>query len=193
MHRMTAIATALAVFGVSATAQAGHRDDYDDRYGDGYAYADGNDYAEVLSSRPIYRDVRVAEPRQECYDQRVVYDDGYRRQNNEGVGALLGAVVGGVVGNRFGHGGGRVATTAVGAVVGASAGASLGRNSGGYQAQPSYGYEQRCQTVDAYRVESRVEAYDVTYRYHGHVYGTRLPYDPGDRLAVDVDVRPADR
>jgi len=30
----------------------------------------------------------------------------------------------------------------------------------------------------------------VTYRYHGHVYRTRLPYDPGSRLAVDVNVRP---
>lgn len=189
MKHMTAIATAIAVLGVSATAHAGHRDYRDD---DGYAYDNGGDYADVISSRPIYRDVRISQPRRECYDERVVYDDGgYRRHNNEGVGALLGAVVGGVVGNRFGHGGGRVATTAVGAVVGASAGASLGRNSGGGYSEPSYGYQTRCSTVDDYRVEQRIEGYDVAYRYHGHVYNTRLPYDPGDRLAVNVDVRPA--
>lgn len=183
MNKLTAIATAIAVLGVSATAQAGHRDYYDD----------GNDYAEVISARPIYTDVRVNQPRQECYDERVVYDDGYYRgHGDEGVGALLGAVVGGVVGNRFGHGGGRVATTAVGAVIGASAGASIGRNNGGgYRSAPSYGYEQRCTTVNDYQVEQRVDGYDVAYRYHGHIYNTRLPYDPGDRLAVNVDVRPA--
>lgn len=184
MNKLTAIATAIAVLGVSATAQAGYRDYYDD----------GNDYAEVISARPTYTDVRVNQPRQECYDERVVYDDGgyYRGRGDEGVGALLGAVVGGVVGNRFGHGDGRVATTAVGAVIGASAGASIGRNNGrGYREEPSYGYEQRCSTVNDYRVEQRVDGYDVAYRYHGHVYNTRLPYDPGDRLAVNVDVRPA--
>ena len=192
MKTLTAIATAIAVLGVSATAQAGYRDDRDDGYDRGYDR--GNDYAEVISSRPIYHDVRVSQPRQECYEERVVYDDGYRRgHDNGGVGALLGAVVGGVVGNRFGHGGGRVATTAVGAVIGASAGASIGRNSGGggYQTEPTYGYQQRCSTVNDYSVEQRVDAYDVAYRYHGRVYYTRLPYDPGDRLAVTVDVRPA--
>lgn len=180
MKKLTAIASAIAVLGVSVAAQADHRDDY------------GRDYAEVLSSRPIYHDVRISQPREECYDERVAYDDGYRGRNNEGVGTLLGAIVGGVVGNRFGHGGGRVATTAVGAVIGASAGASIGRNSGGYRGETRYGYQQRCTTVEDYRVEQRVDGYDVAYRYHGRVYNTRLPYDPGDRLAVDVDVRPAD-
>lgn len=189
MKKLTAIAAAIAVLGVSATAQADHRDYRDDDAQDDY----GTEYAQVLSSRPIYRDVHINQPRQECYDERVAYDDGYRRGgNNEGVGGLLGAIVGGVVGNRFGHGGGRVATTALGAVVGASAGASIGRNSGGgYRGEPSYGYQQRCSTVNDYSVEQRVEGYDVAYRYHGHVYNTRLPYDPGDRLAVNVDVRPA--
>ncbi|GAC1627883.1 MAG: glycine zipper 2TM domain-containing protein [Nevskia sp.] len=193
MKNLTAIATAIAVLGVTATAQANHRDDERDY---GYGYDDSGDYAEVISSRPIYHDVRISQPRQECYDERVAYDDGYRRgHDNSGIGALLGAVVGGVVGNRFGHGGGRVATTAVGAAIGAGAGASIGRNSGdrGYQTEPTYGYQQRCTTVNDYSVEQRVEGYDVAYRYHGHVYNTRLPYDPGDRLAVNVDVRPTGR
>jgi len=186
VKKLTAIATAIAVLGATATAQAGYRDNY--------YYDDGNDYAEVISSRPIYQDVHVVQPRQECYDERVVYDDGYRGHDNAGIGGLLGAVVGGVVGNQFGHGGGRVATTAVGAVIGASAGANIGRNSGGgYSAPATYGYQQRCTTVNDYSVQQQVNGYDVAYRYHGHVYNTRLPYDPGDRLAVNVDVRPADR
>ncbi len=185
MNKFTAIATAIAVLGVSATAQAGGY--YDRSYDEPRA-----GYAHVLSSQPIYREVRFSEPREECYQERVAYDDGYRRDNNEGIGALLGAVVGGVVGNRFGHGSGRGFATAAGVVIGAGAGASIGRNSGdGYRDQPAYGYAQRCTTVDDYRVEQRVEGYAVTYRYHGQVYHTRLPYDPGERLAVDVNVRPA--
>lgn len=181
MKKLITIATSIAVLGVSAAAQADHRH---------YRGDDGVEYAEVLSSQPIYHDIRVSHPRQECYQERVTYDDGDRGQNREGVGALLGAVVGGVVGNRFGHGGGRVATTAVGAVVGASAGASIGRNTG-YRGEPSYGYEQRCNTVNDYSVEHQIDSYDVSYRYHGRVYNARLPYDPGDRLAVTVNVAPA--
>jgi uncharacterized protein YcfJ len=176
-----AVLTASAVLATSFSAQAGRR--HQD---------DGIDYAEVVSSQPIYRDVRVTVPREECWDERVVYDDGYRGgRDNSGVGAVLGAVVGGVVGNRFGQGSGRAVATAAGAVVGASAGASIGRNSGRVAREPSYGYEQRCRTVDDTRVEQRVDAYDVRYRYHGRIYDTRLPYDPGERLAVEVDVRPA--
>ena len=37
--------------------------------------------------------------------------------------------------------------------------------------------------------ENRIVAYDVAYEYHGQRYSTRLPEDPGPRLAVDV--RPA--
>ncbi|HET7798062.1 glycine zipper 2TM domain-containing protein [Nevskia sp.] len=182
--QLTSILTAIAVFGVSASAQAGRH--HDDRYDD-----DGVEYAEVLDSRPIYREVRVVEPREVCRDERVVYDDGYRGGGNEGVGALLGAVVGGVVGNRFGQGSGRAVATAAGAVVGASAGASIGRNNGGGRREPSYGYEQRCRTVDEAHFEQRVDGYDVRYRYHGRIYDTRLSYDPGDRLPVNVNVAPA--
>jgi uncharacterized protein YcfJ len=185
MFKTTAIATAIAVLGVSATAQAGWHDYRDDSV----------DYADVLSTQPIYRDVRIAQPRQECRQEQVVYNQGgyVNARNDEGVGALLGAVVGGVVGNRFGHGGGRVATTAVGAVIGASAGASIGRNNGGggYYQQPEVGYQQVCQQVEDYGYQRQVDGYDVTYRYHGRDYRTRLPYDPGARLAVNVNVSPA--
>ena len=91
--KLTALMTALAVLGTSATAQAGRHD-----------RDDGIEYADVIDTRPVYRDVRVTVPREECSQERVVYDDGYRGgRNNDAVGAVLGAVVGGVVGNRFGQ------------------------------------------------------------------------------------------
>lgn len=35
-------------------------------------------------------------------------------------------------------------------------------------------------------------AFDVEYRFRGEVYVARLPYDPGGRLRVRVEVRPAE-
>ena len=50
---------------------------------------------------------------------------------------------------------------------------------------------QRCTTSDIVREEERIDGYNVTYRYNGQKYRTRMPYDPGDRLRIRVDVRPA--
>ena len=36
----------------------------------------------------------------------------------------------------------------------------------------------------------RIVAYDVTYQYHGRDFRIRMPYDPGQQMAVNVDVRP---
>ena len=37
----------------------------------------------------------------------------------------------------------------------------------------------------------REAGYQVDYEYCGQRYSTRLPYDPGERLRVQVAVRPA--
>jgi uncharacterized protein YcfJ len=41
----------------------------------------------------------------------------------------------------------------------------------------------------------RIVAYDVTYQYMGREFRIRMPQDPGEQMAVNVDVRPpgADR
>jgi uncharacterized protein YcfJ len=43
---------------------------------------------------------------------------------------------------------------------------------------------------DKSATRERVVAYDVTYEYNGHQFRTRMPYQPGERIAVNVDVRP---
>jgi uncharacterized protein YcfJ len=48
---------------------------------------------------------------------------------------------------------------------------------------------QRCRTVDGTRMQ--VEGYEVHYTYDGHEYVTRLSYDPGSRVRVNVDVSTA--
>ncbi|MCC7199757.1 MAG: histidine kinase, partial [Gammaproteobacteria bacterium] len=52
---------------------------------------------------------------------------------------------------------------------------------------------ERCETRYESRVEQRVEGYRVRYEYGGRQYRTRLPYDPGERMRVQVSVVPAGR
>jgi hypothetical protein len=36
----------------------------------------------------------------------------------------------------------------------------------------------------------RIVAYDVTYQYMGREFRIRMPFDPGEQMAVNVEVRP---
>jgi uncharacterized protein YcfJ len=189
----------IAVLGLATATQAfaGGRYRYaDDDRSDRWEEPDrgGYDTAEVVSAEPIYRTVRIETPRRECWDERVTYtedrDDGYW-MNNGTAGGLIGAIAGGVVGHQFGSGRGRKAATALGAVIGAGVGQRVAvQNSRPRATYERTGYEERCQTVTDYRTEQRVEAYDVQYRYGGRIYNTTMPYDPGNRIPVDVNVRP---
>lgn len=48
---------------------------------------------------------------------------------------------------------------------------------------------ENCQTVDHYTTHTN--GYGVTYEYHGRTYTTEMPYDPGDRVHISVDVQPS--
>ena len=40
--------------------------------------------------------------------------------------------------------------------------------------------------------QERIDGYRVTYVYHGRRQVTEMPYRPGDRIRVRVDVSPAE-
>lgn len=188
-----------ALMSTAASAGSHGRDRYSDRYrGD-------TDYAQVLSAQPIYSEVRVRSPREECWQERVVYRDEVRsdyRDDYRGsaadrtIGTVIGGVIGGAIGHQFSEGSGKQIATAIGAVVGADVGRNAVNNNryndrrSRYETREHIAYEPRCRTVQESRYESRIEGYDVTYRYNGQVYQTRMPYDPGARLAVNVQVSP---
>jgi uncharacterized protein YcfJ len=138
--------------------------------------ASAAEYATVVSATPIT--TSVAAPRQECFQTEQLV-----QQQPSGAGALIGAIAGGVVGNQFGHGFGRAAATGLGVV----AGSAIGNNVEAGANPPTTVPVQRCRTVQAY--EQRIVGYDVVYDYHGQRYSTRLPNDPGARLAIEI--RPA--
>lgn len=50
--------------------------------------------------------------------------------------------------------------------------------------------QHRCRTVTEQRAHERITAYRVTYRYGGETATTRLSYDPGERMPVNVSLSP---
>jgi uncharacterized protein YcfJ len=186
---------AAAFTAVSAGAMAQDRYDdrydnrgYDGRYDDGGAY----DYAKVVDVQPLTSRVRVSTPQRECWDETRYDQGGYGGQGPRVAGStLLGAVIGAAIGNQIGSGHGRKAATAGGAVIGAAIGHQQGvRRNGAVSAQPYT--VQRCETRYRDEYQERIDGYRVTYVYHGGRQVTELPYRPGDRIRVRVDVSPAE-
>ncbi len=144
------------------------------------------DYAEVVAVEPHLRTVRVSNPRQECWNETV----NVRRApaGRSFTPEIVGGILGAAVGNQFGGGSGRDIATVAGAVLGGSLGHDYKnrRQSAGYQQV----VEERCRTVHDDYTEQRVDGYDVTYRYQGRTYSTRMGHDPGDSLRVRVAVSP---
>lgn len=148
---------------------------------------DFGDYAKVTRVEPLVEVVRVPTERQECWQEEVVHRQGGRPDSF--TGTILGGIIGGAVGNQFGAGSGRDAATVAGVALGASVGHDMSRRT---PARTYSTLEDRCEMVPDYRTEERIEGYRVYYRYQGHDYVTRMPYDPGKRLRVQVSVAPAE-
>lgn len=143
-------------------------------------------YARVVSKTPLYRQVRIEVPRQECQDVQV--QPQTNPNAHTAAGAILGGVIGGVLGHQVGGGRGKDVATAVGAVAGAATGAGIANNAAG-PAQPQT--VQQCRQIMDYRTEQQPDGFDVVYEYAGVNYRTHSAYDPGDRLPVRVSVMPA--
>lgn len=168
-----AAATALLLAGGAALADGPRR---------GAVY----DYAQVVSVQPNVRYVTVRTPVRECWEETRHYTvEGHPHRNV--TGTLMGAVLGGVIGHQFGSGRGNDAAT----VAGVLAGAAIGGDSG-ERVHESYSRPvQRCETRYTTHQEERIDSYRVIYRYRGQKYATDTPFDPGKRLRIRVDVRPA--
>jgi uncharacterized protein YcfJ len=162
------------------------------------AFADGpaapygdSDFADVVHVEAVRRQVRVSEPVRECWQESSQASQGPLSSSHIG-GTLIGSTLGVVVGNQIGHGRGKDVARVAGALIGGAIGHNVSvdrqRQQGGSQVQT---YE-RCDVRYRDRYEERIDGYEVTYAYAGREYVTRMPYDPGERIRVRVDVRPAE-
>jgi uncharacterized protein YcfJ len=137
------------------------------------------EFGTVISSSPVV--VSVAVPRQECADQPVTY-----QPQPSGAGALIGGIAGAAIGNSIGGGFGRAAATGLGLF----AGSVIGNQAEANSAPPVTQTVRQCRTVTQY--ENRTVGYDVVYDYQGMRHQTRMAHDPGARIALNVNVAPAE-
>ena len=163
------------------------------------------DFARVVDVDPIVRTVRVSVPRRECWTEtRYEYVDypppgGHEPHRGAAGSMILGGIIGAALGNQIGSGDGRRAATVAGAIIGSAVGhdvamrraAASGYRPTAYRETRPYEVE-RCDVRYDEEYEERIDGYRVTYVYNGKEYTTRLPYDPGDRIRIRVDVRPDD-
>jgi len=183
--RITAWVSALFLFGTTGSALADQ--DYRVARNDRAMY----DYAKVISSQPIIDYVTVKTPVRECWEEMQYYtvDRGAR---HGGGATLVGAIIGGVIGHQVGSGRGNDAATVAGSLIGAAIASDASRRRyDGYGEERVARPVERCETRFQAHQEERIDGYRVTYRYHGQKYSTVMPYDPGQKIRVRVDVRPA--
>jgi len=180
---VTAIGIGLAAASVEALADH-DRDHY--RYDDRHAEYD---YARVVDVEPLRRRIRVSEPVRECWDEEVYASTGPLSSNHIG-STLVGALIGGALGNQVGDGRGRQVARAAGAIIGGAVGHNVSRERHGQRYGNERRYEERCEVRYRDSYEERIDGYEVTYVYAGRRYMTEMPYDPGDRIRIRVDVTP---
>lgn len=159
-----------------------------------YAYSNGRskavyDYARVVSVTPAIRYVTVTTPVKECWEDVENYSVRNRQPGRAGK-TLFGAILGGVIGHQFGSGRGNDAATIAGSLIGAGVAANS-NDRRGYGTNEYSRPVTRCETNYQTHQEERIDGYDVIYKYHGRKYATRTPFNPGKKLKIRVDVRPA--
>ncbi|MGB5626320.1 MAG: glycine zipper 2TM domain-containing protein [Woeseiaceae bacterium] len=182
--RITAWISALILLGTAGSALADP--DYRVARNDRAMY----DYAKVISSQPIIDYVTVKTPVRECWEEMQYYTVD-RRARHGGGATLVGAIIGGVIGHQVGSGRGNDAATVAGTLIGAAIGNDAAqRRHNGYGEERIARPVERCETRFQAHQEERIDGYRVTYRYHGQKYSTVMPYDPGQKIRVRVDVRP---
>lgn len=175
---MTALLTVTYAIISSTSALAYRRDRGDDV-----------DYAPVTHVEPVYESREIVRPQEQCWTEQVPVRSS---ATHSYTAPILGAIIGGALGNSLGH---HDSNKKVGTVVGAALGGSIGRdignrNNNGYQ-QAAYRDEEMCRIVERSSYRDEIVAYRVSYRYHGRDYTTEMPYDPGARIPVRIDVEPA--
>ena len=127
------------------------------------------DRAEVVRSKPIYKNVVKRVPYQECWDEQVpvesYYDDG-GNTIDDNFGALIGGVAGGILGHQVGGGSGKTAATVGGAIIGTLVGKNLSKK---HHRRYVSGYktERRCVTKYSESRDRVITRYKNVAYYQG--------------------------
>lgn len=193
----TLLAVVLSITGI---VHADDDDDYGEYISPTYSYYSSNQIshnpsftvqARVVDVKPIIEHVRLP-ARKHCWDEETSYryPDSYRRESFP-AHAVLGGIIGGAIGNQVGAGKGKDAATILGALTGIAIGHDAHQKA--YKRpEPKMVTEHHCRVRDTYRTREKISGYQVTYRYHGHLFTTHMPYRPGNHISLAVSVNPVD-
>jgi len=144
-------------------------------------------YARVTRVSPVFDYLKRMQPVRECWDEPVAQSGQYYR--NPVGGALAGGLIGGAIGHQIGDGRGRDLSTALGTIIGAQ----MGHDSAYSDYNGPTHYREVCKVVEKENgFEVVQDGYQVSYEYEGKDYHARLPYDPGDRIKLRVQVKAPD-
>jgi len=103
--------------------------------------------------------------------------------NNGRRGTDFGQIIGGVIGSMIGNSNSdRRVGTAVGVMIG-------GRIGEQYNSAPGVTYRQHCGETYSNQVQSVIQGYKVTYKYHGRLETVILDYDPGSYITLETTTR----
>ena len=187
MNKLKVIVAA-TFFGLSSVAAADRGPST--KYEGHGIHHDRYEYAKVIDVKPIYREVRISEPVEECWQEPVRHRIQHSQPSAGGL--LAGGIVGGIIGHQLGkkskH---RGFTTAMGTLVGAKIGhdaVNSGQPHGHYSEHVEM--HQTCSQYERVSYRQEIDAYDVTYRYQGRKYQIEMPYDPGKRIKMRIQVVP---
>jgi uncharacterized protein YcfJ len=163
----------------------------------GYKIAQGeqlaaNDgFAELISAVPVSKEVQVPTSHRECDTVPVTYNETVQRnRTSTPTNVIVGGLIGGVIGNQVVNGSKRDAATVVGAATGGYLGYERAKRKNAPETVQRTRYEERCRTVKGSKTDLQPDGYDVTYRYQGQVYTTRMENPPPARFPVTLSVEP---
>ncbi|RXK01018.1 hypothetical protein CRU98_00775 [Arcobacter sp. CECT 8986] len=147
-----------------------------------------NEFARVTHSEPIYKEVRVSQPVQECYEQEYrqkVYDDNYSYSNNNSIGldTIVGVTAGAILGNQIGKGNGNTAAKIVGGLLGGKIANELRTNdSNSYHYETKY--RTKCETkYEKVRTKRVITGYKNYFKYDGVKY-SKVTKHPKKRIRI---------
>ncbi len=176
---------AIALLVISPTLMADHKHKKHRNHNGHSVQIQHYDYARVIRVKPVYRQIKVSNPVTECWDKPVQHN----RHKSAG-GIVAGGLIGGIVGNQIGKGRGRKLATVVGAIVGAQIGheAVNGHSSSSHGQYTSY--QEHCEVHEQVSYDEVIDGYKVTYEYQGERYKIEMPYHPGKRIKMHIQVSP---
>ncbi|AXX92591.1 hypothetical protein CPU12_01855 [Malaciobacter molluscorum LMG 25693] len=142
-----------------------------------------NEFVRVTHSEPIYKEVRINKPIQECYEKEYrqkIYDDNYSSNNNSiGIDTIVGVTAGAILGNQIGKGNGNTAAKIVGGLIGGKIANELRSNSFN-----NYHYETRYETkYEKVRTKRVITGYRNYFNYDGIRY-SKVTKNPKKRIRV---------